>query len=51
MVGALNMITAKKAGLGLLNPLTSAQEKYLLSHRGEGGTGSGHDGGKGILQY
>ena len=28
------MIPVKKSGLGLLNPLTSAQEKYLISQRG-----------------
>ena len=27
-------MTVKKYGLGILNPLTSAQEKYLISQRG-----------------
>ena len=28
------MILAKKSGLGLLNPATSVQEKYISSQRG-----------------
>ena len=34
VVGALSTMTVKKAGPGLLNPVTSSQEKYLSSTRG-----------------
>ena len=34
IVGALSKIPVKKYGHGLLNPVTSAQAKYLSSHRG-----------------
>ena len=34
IVGALSTMPVKKYGLELLNPLTSAQEKYLISQRG-----------------
>ena len=34
IVGSLSMMTVKKSGLGFLNPVTSAQEKYLISQRG-----------------
>ena len=34
VVGSLSTMTAKKAGLGLLNPVTSDQETYLRSTRG-----------------
>ena len=34
VVGALSMIPVKKSVLGILNPLTSAQEKHLRSTRG-----------------
>ena len=34
IVGALNMMPFKKAGLGLLNPVMSSQGKYLSSQRG-----------------
>ena len=33
MVGTLSTIPAKKSGLGLLNPVTPAKEKYLISQR------------------
>ena len=31
IIGALSTILVKKSGLGLLNPVTSAHEKYLRS--------------------
>ena len=34
VVGALSTMTVRKSGLGLLNPVTSAQEKYLISTGG-----------------
>ena len=34
VVGALSTMPVKKAGLGLMNSVTSAQEKYLSSTRG-----------------
>ena len=34
IVGALRMIPVKKSGLGVLNPVTSAQKKCLSSQRG-----------------
>ena len=34
VVGALSTMPAKKAGLGLLNPVTSEKEKYLSYQRG-----------------
>ena len=34
IVGTLSMMPVKKAILGLLNPLTSAKEKYLSSQQG-----------------
>ena len=34
IVGALSTMPVKKAGLGLLNPVTSEKEKYLSSQRG-----------------
>ena len=34
VVGSLSTMPDKKAGLGILNPVTSAQEKYLGSTRG-----------------
>ena len=34
VLGALSMVPVKKSVLGLLNPVTSAQEKYLRSMRG-----------------
>ena len=34
VIGDLSMMTARKSGLGLLNPVTSAQENYLSSTRG-----------------
>ena len=34
VVGALSKIPVKKSGLGLLNPVTSDQEKYLNSTQG-----------------
>ena len=34
IVGSLSKIPVKESGLGLLNPVTSAQEKYLSSNRG-----------------
>ena len=33
IVGTLSKMPVKKSGLGLLNPLTSANEKYLISQR------------------
>ena len=32
--GAIITISVRKSGLGLLNPVKSAQEKYLISTRG-----------------
>ena len=34
IVGALSTMSVKKSGLGILNPVTSAQEKYLSYQRG-----------------
>ena len=34
VVGALSMMTVSKAGPGLLNPVTSDHEKYLISMPG-----------------
>ena len=34
IVGALSTMPVKKAGLGLLNPVTSEKEKYLSSQKG-----------------
>ena len=34
IAGALSIMTVKKSGLGLLNPVISAQEKQLISQRG-----------------
>ena len=51
IVGAISTMTAKKDRLGLLNPVDSAQEKYLSSQWGEHRTRSGRDGGRGILQF
>ena len=34
IVGALSKMPVKKSGLGILNPVMSAQEKYLRSQRG-----------------
>ena len=34
IVGALSMMTVKKSGLGLLNPVMSPQEKYSISTQG-----------------
>ena len=34
IIGALRMMTIKTAGLGLLNSVKSAKEKYLSSQRG-----------------
>ena len=34
IVGALSTMPVKKSGLGILNIVMSAQEKYLISQRG-----------------
>ena len=34
IVGALSKITVKESGLGLLNTVMSAQEKYLIYNQG-----------------
>ena len=49
IVGALSKMLVEKSGLGFLNPVTSAQEKYLSSQDGDI-TGTGRDGRRGILQ-
>ena len=46
IVGSLSTMTVKISGLGLLNPVTSTQDKYLRSQRGSvelirAGTGGG----------
>ena len=49
-VGALNTMPVKKAGLGLLNPVTSAQDKYLSSQRGSTELVRAVAGGVGFIQ-
>ena len=34
IVGTLSTMTFKKSGMGILNPVTSAQDKYKISQRG-----------------
>ena len=51
IVGTLSTIPIKVAGIGLLNPVTSAKEKYLSSHLGSADLFRAVVGGRGILQY
>ena len=51
IVGALSTISVQKSGPGLLNPVTSSQEKCLSSQWGGRVTDSGRDKGMGVLQF